>query len=186
MTLVLGLNRKGVTTMNVRDLVPWSRSERYRTPATRSESLNPVVSLHREMNRLFDDVFRGFEDSSRLLTGRGEWPSLDVEETDKGYKVTAELPGLEARDVEVLLQDGLLTVRGEKKVESENRNRTYSERFHGHFERQISLDRDVDEDAVNASFQNGVLTVIVPKSARALERSKRIPINTGNTEEKSH
>jgi len=111
---------------------------------------------------------------------------VDVEETDKEYRVTAELPGLEERDVEVLLQDGLLTVRGEKKLESENRNRTYSERFYGRFERQITLDRDVDDGAVNATFKNGVLTVTVPKSPRAVERSKRIPINAGKTEGKSH
>src|ERR1700688_1781028 len=167
--------------MNVRDLVPWSRGDRERSPATRSDSLNPVMSLHREMNRLFDDVFRGFDDS-RLLAGRSGWPSMDVEETDKEYRVTAELPGLEERDVEVLLQDGLLMVRGEKKMESENRNRTYSERVYGRFERQISLDRDVDENAVNATFKNGVLTVTVPKSARSVDRSKRIPINAGKTE----
>ena len=97
--------------------------------------------------------------------------------SDKEYSVTR--PGLEERDVEVLLQDGLLTVRGEKKLESENRTRTYSERFHGRFERQITLDRDVDEAAVNATFKNGILTVTVPKSARAVERSRRIPINAG-------
>jgi HSP20 family protein len=171
--------------MNVRDLVPWSRGDRERSPATRSDSLSPVMSLHREMNRLFDDVFRGFDDP-RLFAGRTGWPSMDVEETDKEYRVTAELPGLEERDVEVLLQDGLLIVRGEKKLESENRNRTYSERFYGRFERQITLDRDVDESAVNATFKNGILTVTVPKSARAVERSKRIPINAGKTEGKSH
>jgi HSP20 family protein len=135
------------------------------------------------MNRLFDDVFRGFDDS---FAGRSGWPSMDVEETEKEYRVTAELPGLEDRDVEVLLQDGLLTVRGEKKLETENRNRTYSERFYGRFERQIALDRDIDESAVKATFKNGVLTVIVPKSAHAVERSKRIPINAGKTEGKSH
>ncbi|MDP9083900.1 MAG: Hsp20/alpha crystallin family protein [Pseudomonadota bacterium] len=171
--------------MNVRDLVPWSRGDRERTPATRSDSLHPVMSLHREMNRLFDDVFRGFDDS-RLFSARSGWPSVDVEETDKEYRVTAELPGLEERDVEVLLQDGLLTVRGEKKLEAENRNRTYSERFYGRFERQITLDRDVDDSAVSATFKSGILTVTVPKSARAVERSKRIPINTGQTEGKSH
>ena len=171
--------------MNVRDLVPWSRGDRERSAANRSDSLNPVMSLHREMNRLFDDVFRAFDDS-RLLADRSGWPSMDVEETDKEYRVTAELPGLEERDVEVLLQDGLLMVRGEKKMESENRNRTYSERFYGRFERQITLDRDVDDSAVNATFKNGILTVTVPKSARAVERSKRIPINAGKTEGKSH
>jgi HSP20 family protein len=138
------------------------------------------------MNRLFDDMFRGFDDSP-FFRGRSGWPSLDVEETDTEYRVTAELPGLEERDVEVLLQDGLLSVRGEKKIESENRNRTHSERFYGRFERQISLDRDVDQNAVSATFKNGVLTVTVPKSAQAVERTKRIPINVGsNSEGKSH
>ncbi len=162
--------------MNVRDLVPWTRGDRERSPATRSDSISPVVSLHREMNRLFDDVFRGFDDA-RFWGGRGVWPSVDVEETEKEYRVTAELPGLEERDVEVLLQDGLLTVRGEKKLESEGKNRSYSERFYGRFERQITLDRDVDEGAVKATFKNGVLTVTVPKNERAA--TKRIPINAG-------
>jgi HSP20 family protein len=137
------------------------------------------------MNRLFDDVFRGFDDS-RFWGRRSAWPSVDVEETEKEYRVTAELPGLEERDVEVLLQDGLLTVRGEKKHETETRNRSYSERFYGRFERQITLDRDVDESAVKATFKNGVLTVTVPKDSRAVDRSKRIPINEGNPEGKSH
>ena len=164
--------------MNVRDLIPWSRGDRERSPATRSDSLSPMVSLHREMNRLFDEVFRGFDDS-RLWGGRGAWPSVEVEETENEYRVSAELPGLEERDVEVLLQDGLLTVRGEKKLETEAQNRSYSERFYGRFERQITLDRDVDDGAVNATFKNGVLTVTVPKNARAVERTKRIPINVG-------
>jgi len=162
-------------TMNVRDLVPWARGDRERSPATRSDSISPVVSLHREMNRLFDDVFRAFDDS-RPWGSRGVWPSVDVEEAEKEYRVTAELPGLEERDVEVLLQDGVLILRGEKKLEA--RNRSYSERFHGHFERHISLDRDIDDSAVKAVFKNGVLTVTVPKSAQAVERTKRIPIST--------
>jgi HSP20 family protein len=167
--------------MNVRDLVPWVKGDRERTSA-QSGSLGTVVNLHREMNRLFDDMFRGFDDA-RFFGGRGGWPSMDVEETEKEYRVTAELPGLEERDVEVLLQDGLLTVRGEKKVESENRNRTYSERFYGRFERQIPLALDADDSAVSATFRNGILTVTVPKSARAVERSKRIPIKSA---EKTH
>ena len=97
--------------------------------------------------------------------------------------MTAELPGIEEKDIEVLLQDGVLTLRGEKKLESESHNRTFSERFYGRFERQLSFDRAVDEDGVNATFRNGVLTVIVPKSAEAVERTKRIPINVAG---KSH
>lgn len=162
--------------MNVRDLVPWHRSDRDRNVIVRSESLSPVINLHREMNRLFDDIFRGFE-GSRLWAGREDWPSIDVEETDKDYRVTAELPGMEERDVEVLLQDGVLTIRGDKKVEGESRSRRFGERFYGRFERQLSFDHDVDENRVSATFRNGVLTVAVPKSAQAVERSKRIPIN---------
>jgi len=138
--------------------------------------MNPVVSLHREMNRLFEDMFRGF-DSPALWGARGGWPSVDLEETDKEYRVTAELPGTDEKDIEVLLHDGTLILRGEKKVEKEPGNRMFSERFYGRFERQIPLDRDVDESAVNATFRNGILTVTVPKSAQSLERSKKIPIN---------
>jgi HSP20 family protein len=137
------------------------------------------------MNRLFDDVFRGFDDS-RFWGSRAAWPSIDVEETEKEYCVTAELPGLQEGDVEVLLQDGLLIVRGEKKLETESRNRSYSERFYGRFERHITLDREVDDSAVQATFKNGVLTVRVPKDSRAGERAKRIPINEGRPEGKSH
>jgi HSP20 family protein len=166
--------------MNIRELVPWSRGDRDRSLATRSGEMSPVVSLHREVNRLFDDVFRAFDDP-RAWGSRGAWPTVDVDETDKEYQVTAELPGLEDKDVEVLLQDGVLTLRGEKKLETEGRNRSYSERFYGRFERQISLDRDVDEDAVKATFKNGVLSVTVPKTARAIERTKRIPVNSERT-----
>jgi HSP20 family protein len=163
--------------MNIRELVPWSRGNRDQSPATRPDSVSPMVNLHREVNRLFDDVFRSFDDS-RLWGGRDLWPTMDVDETEKEYRVTAELPGLDDKDVEVLLEDGLLTIRGEKKLESEGRNRSYGERFYGRFERQISLGRDVDEGTVNATFKNGVLTVTVPKNARAIERTKRIPINS--------
>ena len=168
--------------MNVRALIPWSRGDREVSHGFRPEFMSPVVSLHCEMNRLFDDMFRGFE-GSRLGGERREWPHIDVEEADKDYRVTAELPGMEERDVEVLLQDGVLTLRGEKKLESELRDRTLSERFYGRFERQLSFDREVDEAGVTATFRNGVLTVTVPKTAQVVEQTRRIPINEAG---KSH
>ena len=161
--------------MNFRNIVPWNRGERDRD----SQSMYPVASLHRDVNRLFEEAFRSFGDSP--FFGDREWPRVDVEEADKEYRVTAELPGLDEKDVEVLLHDGVLTVRGEKKVESEDRNRTYSERFYGRFERRLSLDRDIDESAVKATFKKGILTVTVPKSAMALERAKRIPISVARS-----
>ena len=178
MGLVEGLIFKEVMTMNVRDLVPWSRSDRERSPTTQSESLGPVVNLHHEMNRLFDDVFRAF-DTSRSVGSHGAWPSMDLEETDKEYRLTAEIPGMEERDVEVLFQDGVLTVRGEKKLEKEGQDRSIRERFYGRFERRVALDREVDEEAIKAVFRNGLLTVTIPKSAKAAEKMKRIPINIG-------
>src|SRR4051794_14967592 len=102
--------------MNVRDLVPWTWGDRERTPTARSESLGPMVNLHHEMNRLFDDVFRAF-DTSRGVGSQGAWPSMDLEESGKEYRVVAEIPGMDERDVEVLYQDGVLVLRGEKKIE---------------------------------------------------------------------
>jgi HSP20 family protein len=163
--------------MNVRDLVPWTRGDRERHPTAQPESLGPVVNLHHEMNRLFDDVFRAFD--SPRAEGRGAWPSMDVEETDKEYRVTAEIPGLEGRDIEVLFQEGVLTLRGEKKLEKEGQGRSIRERFYGRFERWVGLDREVNEEGIKAEFSNGLLTVTLPKSAKATDSAKRIEIQTG-------
>ena len=94
--------------MNVRDLIPGSRNDRDLTRSVRSESMSPVVSLHREMNRLFDNMFRGFDDVRMWGSRQTEWPRIDVEETDKSYRVSAELPGMDEKDVEVLLQDDFI------------------------------------------------------------------------------
>jgi len=162
--------------MSVRDLIPWGRE---RSPSVRGgEVMDPFVSLHREVNRLFDDFFGGA--GSRLPSaGSGGlgWPQTDVVETDKEYRVTAELPGLEEKDIDLTFQDGVLTLKGEKKVEHDDEGARYSERYHGRFQRSVSLGTDVDEEEVNASFKNGVLTVVLPKSAEAESKVKRISIN---------
>ena len=109
----------------------------------------------------------------------GQWPSLEVEETDTGYRITAELPGLDEKDVEVTLADGILTIRGEKKSEVEDKQRHFSERSYGRFERQVAIGREVDEDKIEATFKNGVLTVTLPKTERAQSKTRRIAINGG-------
>jgi HSP20 family protein len=145
----------------------------------RGEEFNPFLTLHREMNRLFDDVFRGFDvapfGADRWSGGMG-WPKIEVSETDKEVKVAAELPGLEQKDVEVELANGVLSIKGEKKTETEDKDRLFSERYYGRFERRIPVE-DVEEDKVSASFKNGVLTVTLPKSAKAQPNVKRIPVN---------
>jgi HSP20 family protein len=165
--------------MNVRDLVPWSRNnDRDRNlPVAQEAPASPLFTLHREMNRLFDEVFRGF-DTPSLWGGHGVWPQLEVQDADSEYRVTAELPGLGEKDVEVLFEDGVLILRGEKRAETEDRSRAFSERLYGRFERRLTLG-DIDEERIQAKFRNGVLTVTVPKSEQSQSRMKRIPINAG-------
>jgi HSP20 family protein len=98
-----------------------------------------------------------------------------VSETAKEVKVTADLPGLEQKDVSVELTGGMLTISGEKKRETEDKERRFSERFYGRFERVIPVD-DIEADKVDASFKNGVLTVTLPKSPTAKDKVKKIPI----------
>lgn len=166
--------------MNVKDLIPWSRADD-KSPALYRDS-DPFMALHREVNRLFDDMFRGFDQFGRfpsLTAGRSGWgwPNVEVSETAKEIRVTAELPGLEEKDVEVTLDDEVLTLRGEKRSENEDKNRQFSERFYGRFERRIPLGAEVEEDKVEARFKNGVLTITMPKTERAQSRTKRIAIN---------
>jgi HSP20 family protein len=143
----------------------------------RGEENNPLLTLHREMNRLFDDVFRGFDvGNDRFLDQAIGWPKVELSETDKEVKVTAELPGLDEKDVDVELANGVLSIRGEKKVETEDKDRLFSERYYGRFERRIPVD-EVEQDKVAASFKNGVLTVTLPKSPAAQQKVKRIAIN---------
>jgi HSP20 family protein len=141
----------------------------------RSET-NPFLALHREMNRLFDDAFRSFDIAPFSSQAMG-WPNVEVNETGNVVKVIAELPGLEEKDVNLELRDGLLTISGEKRSETEDKERRFSERYYGRFERSVPID-DVDQDKVEASFKNGVLTVTLPKLPTAQQKVKRIAINS--------
>ena len=164
--------------MAMRDLIPWNRGREM--TVRRGEELNPFMTLHREMNRLFDDVFRGFEvapfGSDRFFDRAMGWPNIEVSETDKNVKVTAELPGLDEKDVQVELANGVLAIKGEKKTETEDKDRLFSERYYGRFERRIPVE-DVDQEKVSAAFKNGVLTVTMPKAPQAQSKVKRIAIN---------
>jgi HSP20 family protein len=164
--------------MAITDLIPWGRGRDMTT--RRSEDYNPIFTLHREMNRLFDDVFRGFDATpfgSRFFEGAMNWPSIEVSTTDKDVKVTAELPGLNENDVQVELANGVLSIKGEKKTETEDKDRRFSERYYGRFERHIPVE-DVDQDKVSAAFKNGVLTVTMPKLPPAESKVKRIAIDS--------
>jgi HSP20 family protein len=166
--------------MAIRDLIPWNNNRGREVSVRRGEEINPFLALHREMNRLFDDAFRSFDlapfETGRLFERVGAWPNIEVSETEKDVKIIAELPGLEEKDVQVEFADGVLSIRGEKKTETEDKDRLFSERYYGRFERRIPLD-DIEEDNAAASFKNGVLTVTVPKKPAAQRKTKRIAIN---------
>ena len=162
--------------MAIRDLIPWNKNQQL---ATTGDAYDPFLTLHREMNRLFDDVFRGFGNFGRvgasLMEGQFSWPRIELHETDKTVTVSAELPGLNEKDVQVEIANGVLSIRGEKKSETDNGGR-YSERYYGSFERRIPLE-GVQEDKAEANFRNGVLTVSLPKTEQAAQSVKRIAIN---------
>jgi HSP20 family protein len=163
--------------MGIRDLVPWSKGQQV---ATRQEPFDPFLTLHREMNRLFDDVFRGFGSMGRvgspLMEGQFGWPRLELSETEKAVTISAELPGLSEQDVQVEIDNGVLSIRGEKKAERGDQSKFFSERYYGSFERQIPLE-GVEEDKAQAEFKNGVLTVTLPKSEQSNRNVRRISIN---------
>ena len=139
----------------------------------------PVVSLQREMNRLFDDFF-GRDFFVEPFRGIGAWkPALDVAETDGSVIVKAELPGLESKDIEVSLSGDVLTIRGEKKEEKEEKTKSYHrvERHYGSFERAVRLPASVKGDQVQASFKNGVLHIELPKTEEARQKSIKIKVD---------
>ncbi|MBC4018827.1 Hsp20/alpha crystallin family protein [Siccirubricoccus deserti] len=158
--------------MNMHDVVPWARSGSRMSPAFRSEAAGPFAALRQEMDRLFDETLRGFG----MPVSPG-WPNVEVTETDKEIRATFEVPGVDEKDIQVLIEDGDLVVRGEKRSETEDKQRRISERMYGRFERRIPLGQEVEEEGVRAEFRNGLLTVTLPRSERAAQRTRRIPVS---------
>ena len=158
--------------MSWTDLVPWGRNRSVAAPTSTQES-SPFFALHREMNRMFDDFARNFELEIPARFS-GNWPRVEVNDSESEVKVVAELPGMDQKDIDVSLTEGVLTLKGEKKSQSNGAH--YSERWHGQFQRSLSLGPDVDPDQVNAEMKNGVLTVTAKKRPEAERRMKRIPV----------
>jgi HSP20 family protein len=157
------------------------------TPA--QTNWRPLRSLRHEVDRLFEafdhmtwrSPFGGasfdFAPFGKVLTSLHA-PAVDIAERDKEYEITAELPGIEEKNVEVTLANGGLVIRGHKAEEKEEKNKDYylSERQYGTFERYFGLPEGVDSDKIAATFKNGVLTVTLPKSAKAQASEKKITV----------
>jgi len=154
------------------------RRKRGRSQPAQREA-NSVLALQRDMNRFFDDMWHGFGlpvsfgDAGELFD-----PRVDVEETETEVSVTAELPGLEEKDFELSVSEDGLLLRGEKREEHEDKASGWRERSYGSFERSIPLPCEVEADQASAKFKHGVLRVRLPKSPKARERVRRIPIAT--------
>ncbi len=165
--------------MSIRDMVPRKRHEH---PLARREEVHPYRDFQREMNRLFDEFFGEFP----LMAREGEtgWlpgafvPRVDVSETDTEIKATAELPGMDEKDISVELEDNFLTLRGEKKTEQEEKEKNWfhREQSYGSFHRVIALPAGVDASKATAKFRKGVLTVVAPKREEEKSKRKTVPI----------
>ena len=138
--------------------------------------INGLEAFRRQFDRLFDDFA-----SPMLGFGNGDlMPQTDYAETDNEIRVTAELPGVDAEDVEITLSDGALRIRGEKKFERDEEEAEYklSERSYGSFERIMRIPEGVDADKVKADFSKGVLKVTLPKNANMRSAGRKIEIKT--------
>ena len=146
--------------------------------ATGRDIWEPFGSLRRDMERLFEDFSRDFSWGPPATAGTAVAPRIDVSETDTEIKIEAELPGVDEKDVEVVLSDGRLTIKGEKKQEKEEKKKDYHlvERSYGSFARSIALPFEADPDQVKATFAKGVLTVTVPKPPEVKAKEKKIAI----------
>jgi HSP20 family protein len=140
-----------------------------------------LSDFERRIGSMFDDVFGGSLVSYVMPETRGVFsPRTDIKETKKSIKIVAEMPGIDREDIDVSVHHGILTISGEKKVEKEDKGTDYHhvERSYGCFSRSISLPDTVDTEKVEATHKNGVLTVTLPKTEKAMEQSKKITVTT--------
>lgn len=141
-----------------------------------SSRQDPFRILRNEMDRLFDSFRWPGYGSSDVS------PRVDVCETDNEIDIDAELPGLDEKDIDVMLSGDLLTIRGEKKTEREEKKMNYhlTERSYGSFSRSIALPFDADPGKVSAKFDKGVLHISIPKPAEAAAKTAKIPVKVGH------
>lgn len=167
-----------------------------KTPKAKGGDLaawQPFDTLRGEIDRIFEEFSCGFWPTGfgrRLLDVEPFWrrepaadylaPAVDVAERDKEYQITAELPGLDEKNVDISVVDDLLTIKGEKQEETEEKEKNYymSERRYGSFQRSFRLPSDVEQDKIEASFRKGVLTVTLPKAPEAQSKQKKIEIKS--------
>lgn len=157
----------------MRSLIPFS----WNTDLARRDDGDPFVAMQNEINRMFKDFGCGWP--ARFADSEVS-PRIDVAETDSALEVTAELPGIDEKDVDVMLRDDVLTIRGEKKSEREEKKTDYHllERSFGSFARSIRLPFEADSEAVKANFAKGLLKVTIAKPPQVKEKTVKIPVRS--------
>ena len=165
--------------MTLSNLVPWRHKKHI--PVRKEEQ--PVFALQNAVNDLFDRFF----DQSPMIPSFGDFqmqkdsfvPKVDIRDTDKDIQVSAEVPGLDEKGIDISLSKDTLTIKGEKKSEFEDKKDGYHriERSYGSFCRTIALPYEVEQDKVEAHYKHGILKVILPKTAKALKSRKKIEVN---------
>lgn len=164
-------------------LAPWRT--RKSELSHRSGDGDPLALFRNRMNEVFDEMFREAP-TKELFFGGDDWtrlegPSFEVSESDEELRVKAELPGIAEKDVEVTVENGMLLVKGEKRAERDEKHRRFhvSEVSYGSFERSIPLPAGADVDGAKATFDKGVLTLMIPKKPAAESAARRIPLSEG-------
>jgi len=161
-------------------------------PAAKPADWQPFEALRNQVDRLFHDFQTGFlqapsyrslldiEPFWRRDFGFNVTPAIDIVEKDKAFEVTAELPGLDVKDIDIKLANGMLTIKGEKQEQKEEKtkDRYVSERRYGSFRRSLQVPGSVDAGKIEASYKSGVLTVTLPKSPDAQNNQKKIPVTS--------
>ncbi len=185
--------------MELKKMVPWNwfkkedeHNGQSALPVHRSgsnQTMSPFYQFHQEIDRMFDDFFRGFGfpafgQRAFPSLAQSEWlkPTVDIAANEKEYTISVESPGVEEKDLSLDLSEGTLRIRGEKRQEKEDKEVNYyrMERSFGSFQRVVSLPEDIDEEGISARSANGVLTIKLPRSTKPGTEPRKIAIKAGN------
>ncbi len=162
-------------------IIPIRRGASQLSRPNQQSAGHPLKELHQEMNRLFDDMLHGFAPffPTPLTAATLIKPQVDIRATEKEYTVSAEIPGVDEKDIAIEVNESTLIIRGEKRQDKEEKETNYYriERSFGSFQRVLSLPKDGDTDAIRAHFKNGVLTITIPRKAQEKSSVRRIEIH---------
>lgn len=170
--------------MAISDLIPWKKNRSEKSLQQRKQE-DPISELQQEMNRLFEDFFERPGSLSPFAGERGLQasfsPKVDISETENEVQVSVELPGMDPEEIEISYTGNSLTISGEKGTEKEEKGKQFyrKERTYGSFRRSIPLPGAIEEDKIEASYQNGLLEVTLPKAAGASQQGTRIKVHSG-------